>query len=108
MLGLIDQPERQGHGHQKRQCYSGHAGVPAKLVEELSQHRAADETSGEVTGEIDAARGSAVRGRRSTDKSGCRCLREEGPDPNQDHADQNGSQIWREHQRQSQDGERER
>jgi hypothetical protein len=48
VLGFMDQPERQTDGHQERQGDSGHAGVPAELVEELAKYRAADQASGKV------------------------------------------------------------
>jgi len=44
-LAIDDQPRRQRNGDRERQRNAGDAGVPAEMVEQLTEHRAADEAT---------------------------------------------------------------
>src|SRR5262249_5168521 len=72
---------------------AGDAGRPADPIEDLTEDRGADNAAGEVTGEIDAARGPAVGGRGAADEAGRRRLSEERARADEHHAEQHRSEI---------------
>src|SRR5215475_5573931 len=108
VVGGCLEVEREERGDAQRERDSGDAGRPADPVEGLTEDRRADEAAGEVTGEIDAAGRAAIRGGGAADKSGRCRLREERPDADQDHAEQDCHELGRQQQRQAETRQRER
>ena len=75
-------------------------GSPSVAIEDLSQHKAANEATEEMGGEIEPAGRSAVGTRCTADESRGRCLREEGSDPDERQPGENGPEARDEKERQ--------
>src|SRR5262245_13272286 len=93
VVGRRCEMKGEGRGSAQRERDPADAGRPAEPVEDLTEDGRADEAAGEVAGEIDAAGRAAVRGGGAADESGRCRLREERPDADQDHAEQDCHEL---------------
>jgi len=78
------QARGQQRGHRQRRPHADDAGDPTEAVEQLTEHRAADQAAQEIAGQICSARHAAAFTGGLPDKAGCRGLRKErtGTDQN--------------------------
>src|SRR5215468_3127309 len=90
----------EASGKQEREADAADAGRPAVPIKELPEHGAADEPPEKVAGKIDAAGGAAVARRGTADEAGRGGLPKESADPDERQAENNGSEIWCEKERQ--------
>ena len=74
---------------------------PSQAVEKLAEHRAADQPSEEIAGQVDPAGRAAIGRRGATDEAGGCGLGEKRPDADKHETDQHRRKIRQQQQRQA-------
>src|SRR5262245_45580205 len=95
------QIEGECSSYEQREADPDDAGRPAEAIEDLAQHRTADESAQEVGSEIDATRRAAVSRGCPANEAGRGRLGEERTDAQQNQADKHSWQIRPDEQRQA-------